>query len=54
MQKRYDDLIRHIPSLEDQGDLSIYYGVSYSDECLVYSDKNGDGNLILFYEYDDL
>jgi hypothetical protein len=54
MQKKYDDLIRHIPFLEDHGHLYMYYGVPYSDECLVYSDENEDGNLILSHECDDL
>lgn len=54
MKKKYDDLLRHVPLLEDHGHLYMYYGVRYSDECFVYGDENEDDNLIQSYECDDL
>lgn len=54
MEKKYDDLLRHVPLLEDHGHLYMYYGVRYSAECFVYGDENEDDNLIQSYECDDL
>jgi len=47
-------LIRHIPLLEDHGSLYMYYGVPYSEECVVHGEDEEDNNLILSYECEDL
>ncbi len=54
MKSYYNDLIRHIPLLEDHGNLYMYYGAPYSEECIVYGEDEEDDNLILSYECDDL
>jgi hypothetical protein len=54
MKSDYNDLIRHIPLLEDHGNLYMYYGVPYSEECVVYGEDEEDSNLILSYECEDL
>jgi len=54
MNKKYDNLLIHIPLLEDHGHLYMYYGVRYSDECIVYGDEDEGDNLVQSYECHDL
>jgi len=54
MKKRYEEITKHIPGLEDHGSLYMYYGVPHSEDCLVYSDENEDGHLIMSDECDEL
>jgi hypothetical protein len=49
MRNKYHNMVKHIPSLEDHGQLYMYYGTPYSDECYVYGDDE-DENLIVSYE----
>ena len=55
MKNKYNEIVKHIPSLEDHGHLYMYYGVPYSDEYLVYGSEDEEGNkLVVSYECDDL
>ncbi len=54
MKNKYNEIVKHIPSLEDHGHLYMYYGTPYSKECYVYGDDEEEDNLIVSYECDDL
>lgn len=54
MQGKYNEILRHIPLLEDHGHLYMYYGDPYNDDCLVYDDDKDGKNLILSKECDAL
>lgn len=53
MKNKYNEIIKHIPSLEEHGHQYMYYGEPYSEECYIYGDEE-ENNLILSYECDDL
>jgi len=54
MKNRYEEIIKHIPSLDDHGNLYMYYGAPYSEDCFVYGEDGEGGNLILSDECDAL
>ncbi len=54
MRNKYDEILKHIPSLEDHGHQYMYYGVPYSEECYVYDDELEGEHLIVSYECDNL
>jgi|GEM_PF-1825598 hypothetical protein len=54
MKSINNEIVKHIPSLEDHGRLYMYYGIPYSEECYVYGHEEDGENLIVSYECDDL
>lgn len=53
MQSKYYEITKHIPSIEDHGQLYIYYGMPHSYEYNIYGDSDDD-NLAESYECADL
>ena len=53
MQSKYYEITKHIPSIEDHGQLYIYYGTPHSYEYNIYGDSDDD-NLVESYECADL
>ena len=54
MKSKYKEIVKHIHSIDDHGNLYMYYGIPYSEECFVYGEDDEDGNLILSDECDAL
>ena len=54
MKSKYSEILKHIPDLEDHGELYMYYGTPYCPECYVYGDDKDGKNLIVSYECDHL
>lgn len=54
MQSKYYEITKHIPNIEDHGQLYIYYGMPHSYEYNIYGDSDDDDNLVGSYECADL
>ena len=49
LKSRYEEIVRHIPSLEDHGNLYMYYGTPHSEYCFVYGEDDDGEGLIVSY-----
>jgi len=54
MENKYNEIVKHIPNLENHGHLYMYYGTPHSDECNIYGDYGEYGCLIVSQECDSL